>query len=62
MGADHARDRRGTAGRLDDDNIFPRQGYGKRRKQIAAHVDATEPSEFVLRGDGLGNGTVYIGQ
>jgi hypothetical protein len=44
-----------------NDNIFPRQGYGKRRKQIAAHVDATEPSEFaVLPGDGLGKGTVYI--
>jgi len=61
MGADHARDRCGIAGRLDDDNIFPRQSRGKRRKQIAAHVDATEPSEFaVLLGDGLGKSSVYI--
>src|SRR5208282_5979499 len=61
MGADHARDRRGIARRLDDDNIFARQGYSKRRKQIASHVNAAEPAEFaVLPGDGLGKSPVYI--
>jgi hypothetical protein len=60
MGADHARDRRGIAGRLDDD-IFPRQSRGKRRKEIASHVDAAEPPELAaLPSHGLGKGPVHI--
>jgi len=61
MGADHARDSRDIAGRLDDDDMFPRQSSGKRLKEIASHVDAAEPPELaVLPSYGLGKGPMYI--
>jgi hypothetical protein len=61
MGADHARNRRGIAGCFDDDDILKRQGRGKRREEIAPHVDASEPPELaVLPRHGLGKGPVYI--
>jgi len=59
--ANHTRDRRGIAGRLDNDDISPRQSRGERREQIASHIDAPEPSKFaVLPSDGLGKGPVYV--
>src|SRR4051794_11349390 len=48
MRADYARDRRGVAGRLDDDHVLSRQSGRKGAQSLAAHVDAPHPCDLAV--------------